>query len=177
MRHHDFGGGQQVVRLDPGEELIASLRQVAEERHITAAHLTGLGSVDIVTLGFLDPTENEYVKRRFEERMEISGLTGSISMEGDRPHVHVHAVVSPREFLAYAGHIHDAKVGAALEVYITVLPGRLERVAVEGRPFPRLVLPGEPAPTAVAAHPAAAGQPSAAGKADKPGKPTKHDPR
>lgn len=148
MRQHSFGDGRHVLRLDPGEDVIASLRRLAEEQRITAGTIAGLGSVDEITLGFLDAAANEYMKRRFEERMEVASLSGSISMEDDRPHIHLHAVVAPREFLAYAGHVHEAKVGAALEIYITALPGTLKRVAVEGQPFPRLLLPGEPAPTA-----------------------------
>jgi len=105
-----------------------------------------LGSVDVVTLGFLDPVEKAYLKRRFAERMEVASLSGSLSMDGERVHVHLHAVVSPREFVAYAGHVHDAKVGAVLEVFLTALPGRLERVSVEGQPFPTMLLPGEPKP-------------------------------
>lgn len=155
MRHHNFGDGRYVLRLDPGEDLVSVLRQLAVDERIEAATLTGLGSVDVVTLGFLDPAENAYLKRRFEERMEVAALSGSISMEDDRPHVHLHAVVSPREFLAYAGHVHDAKVGAALEVFVTALPGRLSRVAVEGQPFPRLLMPGEPPPEGAAAPPPA----------------------
>lgn len=155
MRHHDFGGGRHVLRLDPGEDLMTELRQLALQAGLTAATITGLGSVDVITLGFLDPAENAYLKRRFEERLEVAALQGSISMEGDRPHVHLHAVVAPREFLAYAGHVHDAKVGAALELYVTALPGRLERVEVAGQPFPRLLLPGEPRPEPAADEPAA----------------------
>ncbi len=168
MRHHDFGGGRHVVRLDPGEDLVAVLRQLALDAGITAASLTGLGSLDVVTLGFLDPAENAYVKRRFEERMEVAALTGSISMEEDRPHVHLHAVVAPREFLAYAGHVHDARVGAALEVYVTALPGRLERVTVAGQPFPRLLLPGEPRPAPAEAEPPPPRRPRRRGDAAEP---------
>jgi hypothetical protein len=146
MRHHAFGNGQHVLRLDPGEDLVAVLRRVVEEQGIQAGTISGLGSVDEVTLGYLDPEANEYLKRRFAERMEVAALSGSVSMEEERPHVHLHAVVSPREFLAYAGHVHEARVGAALEVFIHAFPGRLRRVAVEGQPFPRMLLPDEPLP-------------------------------
>lgn len=146
MRHHSFGDGRHVLRLDPGDDVLTAIRDLAQREKIAAGTLTGLGSVDAVTLGFLDPASGEYVKRRFEERMEVAGLTGSLSMDGERPHVHLHAVVSPREFLAYAGHVHDAKVGAVLEVYVTAFAGRLERVTVEGSPFPMLLLPGESKP-------------------------------
>lgn len=169
MRHHAFGNGHYVLRLDPGEDLVAVLRRVVEEQGIQAGTISGLGSVDAVTLGYLDPEANEYLKRHFEERMEVAALSGSISMDGERPHVHLHAVVSPREFIAYAGHVHEARVGAALEVFITAFPGRLRRVAVEGQPFPRMVLPDEPDPAPAPPNP----KPPAAKAAAAPGKPAR----
>lgn len=148
MQHHALGDGRHVLRLDPGEEVVATLRRFAERNGLTAGVITGLGSVDAITLGFLDVAAEEYLKRRFEERMEVASLTGSLSVEDDHVHVHLHAVVAPREFLAYAGHVHEATVGAALEVYVSALPIRLERATVPGQAFPQLVLPGETPPTA-----------------------------
>lgn len=153
MRHHAFGDGHHVIRLDPGEDVLGTLRKVVEEQRIEAGILSGLGSVDAITLGYLDPATHEYLKRHFEERMEVATLSGSISTDGERPHLHLHMVVSPREFIAYGGHVHDARVGATLEVYITAFRGTLRRVLVEGQPFPRLLLPGEELPPAPPASP------------------------
>jgi uncharacterized protein len=144
MHHHHFGDGRYVARLDPGEDLLACLRQIATDERIEAGLVTGLGSVDQITLGFLDPETGEYLRRRFEERMEVGQLTGSFSMDGERPHVHVHAVVGPRELLAYTGHVHEARVGAVMELFLTRLPGRMERRETPGQAFPALVLPDEP---------------------------------
>jgi predicted DNA-binding protein with PD1-like motif len=143
MRYHHFGGGRYVVRLDAGEDLVASLKAFAAERGVTAGYVTGFGSLDLLVLGFLDPATNEYVKRRFDERLEVGTLSGSLSMDGDRHHLHLHAVVSPRELIAYTGHVHEAKVGAVVEAFAWAFPGRLDRKTVEGVPFPALVLPGE----------------------------------
>jgi predicted DNA-binding protein with PD1-like motif len=146
MRHHHFGQGRYLVRLDPGEEVVASLRAFAEDAEIRAGWVSGIGSLDEVVLGFLDAEANEYVRRRFGERLEVGSLTGSISMQGDRPHVHLHAVLGPREMLSYCGHVHEAKVAVLLEIHVTSLPGRLDRVDVPGQPFPALLLPGEAPP-------------------------------
>ncbi len=143
MRHHSFGQGRYVVRLDPGEEVITSLRAFAQEVGVEAGFVTGFGSVDTLVLGFLDREGGEYIRRRFEERMEVGSLTGSFSMQADRSYVHVHMVVAPQELLAYTGHVHEARVAALLELLVTALPGRLDRVEVPGQPFPALRFPGE----------------------------------
>lgn len=146
MRHHDWGDGRYVIRLDPGEDLLGQLQAFAQEMEIEAGHVTGLGSVDRITLGFLDPELKEYVKRTFEEPLEVAQLTASISTDGDRPMVHAHAVVAPRELLAYAGHVHTARVGVVMELFVTRFPGRLERHAIPDQPFLGLFLPGETPP-------------------------------
>jgi len=146
MRHHDFGDGRWVVRLDPGEDVLPCLAAFAAAAGVTAGYATAIGSVDRLTLGFLDPETRAYLKRTFEEPMEVASLTASFSMDGDQPLVHAHAVVGPRELIAYAGHLHAARVGAVLEVYVTALPGRLGRAAVPDQPFLALLLPGEAPP-------------------------------
>jgi predicted DNA-binding protein with PD1-like motif len=151
MQSHHFGDGRYALRLDAGEDLIPTLSDFVAEAGIEAGVVSGLGSVDQIVLAFLDPETREYLKRRFDERMEVASLSGSISRLGDEPFVHLHAVVSPREMLAYAGHVHAAKVGAILEVFVTAFPGRLDRHAVPGLPFPGLFLPGEKPPAGEAA--------------------------
>lgn len=150
MRYHHFGAGRYVLRLDPGEEVVASISAFAQERAVHAAWVSGLGSVDHAVLGFLDPRENVYLKRTFDERLEIGHLTGNIGLVGDKPFCHLHAVVSPRELLAYAGHLHEARVGVVVEVFVVSMQGTITRAVDPATGFARLLLPGEPPPAATA---------------------------
>ncbi len=151
MRHHHFGDGRYVVRLDSGEDLLGQLLSFAAGENITAGHVTGLGSIDKITLGFLDPEAKEYVRRTFEEPMEVAQITASISTDGDKPVIHAHAVVAPRELLAYAGHVHYARVGAVMELFVTRFEARLRRLPLPDQPFLGLFLPGEEPPSEDAA--------------------------
>jgi uncharacterized protein len=149
MKYHHFGGGRYVLRLDPGEEVVASISAFAHERGVHAGWVSGLGSVDHAVLGFLDPKERVYLKRTFDERLEVGHLTGNIGLSGDQTFCHLHAVLSPRELLSYAGHLHEARVGVVVEVFVTAMQGTLSRVVDPESGFARLVLPGEPtAPSA-----------------------------
>jgi predicted DNA-binding protein with PD1-like motif len=153
MRYHHFGTGRYVLRLDPGEEVVSSLLAFAEQRGLTAGWISGLGSLDHAVLGFLDPKEQVYLKRTFDERLEIGNLTGNLGVAEDgKPFAHVHAVLSPRELLAYAGHLHEGRVGVVAEVLVTAMQGRLVR-AVDASGFARLLLPGEAPGTAEPAAP------------------------
>ena len=145
MRYHHFGSGRYVLRLDPGEEVVSSLTAFAAEAEVGAGWVTAIGSLDHAVLGFLDPKEQVYLKRTFDERMEIGSLSGSMGVSADdgRPIVHIHAVLSPRELLAYAGHLHEAKSGVVVECLVISMGGKITRVVDPESGFTRLVLPGE----------------------------------
>ena len=148
MRYHALGGGRYVLRLDPGEELVASLRTFAAEEEVTSGYITGLGSTAQAVMSWLDPEEGEYQKRKFDEPMEVGNLTGTISVasEDGRPFVHLHAVLAPRELIAYSGHLHEARTGAVMEIFVWTFDAKLEREATPDKPFPWMFLPGEPRP-------------------------------
>ncbi len=147
MRYHQFGSDRYVLRLDPGEEVVASLVAFAEEAGIQGGWISGIGSLDRAVLGFLDPRERVYLKRTFDERMEIGHLGGNVGVTADgHPFVHAHAVLSPRELLAYTGHLHEARVGVVVEIFVTALGGPLARVVDPATGFARLLLPGESEP-------------------------------
>ena len=143
MKYHPFAGGRYVLRLDPGEEVVASLAAFALQTKVTGAWFSGLGSLDRAVVGFLDPKEGVYLKRTFDERMEIGALTGNIGMNGKEPFVHAHAVLSPRELLAYTGHLHEGRAGVVVEILVTLLEGGLRRVVDPVTGFGRLIFPGE----------------------------------
>ncbi len=75
----------------------------------------------------------------------VATLSGTISVAASdgRPFVHLHAVLAPRELIAYSGHVHEARTGAVMEILLDTFPVRLERHVVPDKPFPWLVLPGE----------------------------------
>ena len=148
MRYHPLGNGRYVMRLDPGDEVIACLRQFAAEEKVKSGWITGLGSTSSAVMSWLDPESGEYVRRRLEEPMEVANFTGTISVSGEdgRPFIHLHGVLAPRELLAYAGHVHEARTGAVMELRVDTFAEPLERFTVPDKSFPWMFLPGEPRP-------------------------------
>ena len=68
-----------VLKLDPGEEIVASLRDFAIARGIRAGALWGIGAAGHCELGFFIPSTGEYVRREFPGEYEIGALTGNWS--------------------------------------------------------------------------------------------------
>jgi len=148
MEYHPLGDGRFLMRLDPGDEVIASLRLFASDESVTSGYVSGLGSTASAVMSWLDPESGEYVRRKFDEAMEVGSLTGTItvSAEDGRPFVHVHAVLGPQELLAYAGHVHEARTGAVMELFVTTFEARIERHVLPCKSFPWLLMPGEEPP-------------------------------
>ena len=117
-----------VVALAPGEEIIASLIDVADAHKIRGGFLTGLGSTSEVEIAFFDPERKEYVPRTFKEPMEIGNMVGNFSRLEDETHVHVHITVSGPELLAFTGHLNRGIVGTACEIYVRKMETEIRRV-------------------------------------------------
>ena len=117
-----------VVTLGPGEEILASLLEVAAAHDIKGGTLMGLGSTSEVEISFFDPVKKEYLPRVFKEPMEIGNLVGNFSRIEGEPHVHAHITVSGPELLAFTGHLSRGVVGTACEIYIRTLPQTVERI-------------------------------------------------
>lgn len=146
MKYHHFGSGRYVLRIEPGEEVVSTIAAFAQERGVHAGWVNGIGSVDHAVLGFLDPKERVYLKRTFDERMEIGHLTGNIGLSGEAATCHLHATLAPRELLAYAGHLHEARVAVVVEVFVVAMQGSLVRAVDPSTGFGRLLFPGEAPP-------------------------------
>lgn len=154
MRYHPLGEGRYFLRLEPSDEVLGSLRQIASEVALGSAFVHGTGWLSQATLGFLEEDGSDWMKRRFDEPLALTMLSGTITVAADdgRPHLDLKACLAPREHISYGGQLLDARVGAVVEIIVVALGERLERVDVAQEPYPRalpwLFLPGEQPPQA-----------------------------
>jgi predicted DNA-binding protein with PD1-like motif len=116
-----------VARLDRGEEVIASLSALCEREHITLGSISALGAVSEATLGCFDTNEKKYYAKDYKGIYEIASLVGTISVQNDKPYLHVHAVLADKEGAAIGGHLSRAIVSATCEIFIRELPGSAGR--------------------------------------------------
>ncbi|MCH7825520.1 MAG: DNA-binding protein [Acidobacteria bacterium] len=126
MRVKEVEGGF-ILRLEKGEELIASLAELMKERDIGSGAVTGLGAVDRARLGCYLLEEQDYSAREFEGDLEIVGLTGTLSWYDGEPFPHVHLMLTDRDFGAAGGHCFEARVSATIELVVRTYEDRIER--------------------------------------------------
>ena len=115
------------VRLHPGDEVHASLQELARLERIPSASVSGIGAVNQIVLALFEPSTRRYLETAFQEDLEIVSMTGTLGWLGDAPATHLHAVVSRADCTTAGGHIMRAIVSVTLEITLIVGDLRLER--------------------------------------------------
>jgi predicted DNA-binding protein with PD1-like motif len=110
-----------------GQEVMSGLRAYARKHKLSAGHLTGVGAVYDVLLGYFDPKKQAYQRRLEREQAEVLSLTGNLSLNGDEPFFHVHAALSLRDGSARGGHLFEATVRPTVELVLTTYPTPVRR--------------------------------------------------
>ena len=108
-----------ILSIDNHQEILEALADFCRMKSITAGEVTGIGAICEATFRFLDPATKQYVDKTFEEQMEITNLTGNISVKDDAPYLHVHLSCSRRDYTCVGGHLLKARVNGACELFVT----------------------------------------------------------
>jgi predicted DNA-binding protein with PD1-like motif len=131
-----------ALRLDRGEEIVATLAAWAAGAQVRAGLVSGLGAVGEADLGFFVRKTGEYITRRFAGEHEIGSLTGNLSELDGAPFPHLHAVIAGEDFIAHTGHLFRGVVTVTCEIQIVTDPGVLKRVRRPDLGFNPLQLEG-----------------------------------
>lgn len=127
MEYKDIDKQHILVRLDPGDEIVASLMQVAKEEAIQLAMVQGLGAVKKVIMGVYNVPAQHYQANTLEGAFEMLSLTGTIDTMEEKPYSHFHITVGDEKGLAHGGHLNEAVISATAEIIITKLSGSIDR--------------------------------------------------
>ncbi|MHA1577155.1 MAG: PPC domain-containing DNA-binding protein, partial [Candidatus Thorarchaeota archaeon] len=112
-----------VVRLEPGEDILKSIEKVVVENSLQSGHLSLIGAVSKVHLGYFDMEAKVYRDFTIEEDLEIVSCVGNISRLKEGYVVHAHIVASDVNGKCYAGHLMEGcKVSVTIEIVITEFP-------------------------------------------------------
>ena len=120
-------GNTVIARFDRGEEILDSLRSVAEKENIRLASVSALGAVDDFTVGVYKVDEQKYYSNSFSGWFEIVSLTGTISTMNGEYYAHLHMSAGNDRGEVFGGHLNRARISATCELVITVIDGTVER--------------------------------------------------
>ena len=123
----DRGERTFVVVFDKEDEVIEGLTDFAGRHRLRASHLTAIGALSDVVLGYFDRTARDYRKIPLPEQVEVLSLLGVVTLDGEKPKVHAHIVVGRADGSTRGGHLLEGHVFPTLEVVVEELPKHLHR--------------------------------------------------
>ncbi len=115
-------------KLEYGVDLLEEITRICVDKDICLGRIEALGAVKKARLGYYNQHNREYQFYDLNQTLEITNLTGNISLKDGAPVVHAHVTLSDKEGRAYGGHLVSGTVVFACEIVVQVLDGpRLER--------------------------------------------------
>ena len=120
-----LGPRRFIVRLEKGDDILASISRFAKTNRMGAALLEGIGSLNTVKLGHYDFVTKEYKYEVFREDLEILSLSGNISTMDRKPLPHAHVTLGRRDFSVIGGHLDEGSLANMVEIGISSLPSKL----------------------------------------------------
>ena len=117
-----------VVILDTGDEILSSLKSLAQSEHLAASSFKAIGALSGVELGWFNWKTKKYQRAvKLEEQVELLSLIGDIALKDGKPQVHAHLVIGRQDGSAHGGHLLSATVRPTCEIVITESPQHLQK--------------------------------------------------
>lgn len=112
-----------IGRLNSGDDLLNTLTQICTEKRIHVGTLTAIGAVQHAVIGFFDQKKKQYRSLTLTEPMEITALTGNISLKDGQPFIHAHIVLAGADGRCLGGHLMAGTTVFACEFEIQACSG------------------------------------------------------
>lgn len=120
-------GNRYFVRIDKGEEVIASLKEFCMNNRVKLGSIMGVGAADRITIGLFNTITKEYHNKEYVGEYEITNLTGSITTKDGEIYLHLHITLGDEEYKAYGGHLNECWISGTCELTIDVSDGEINR--------------------------------------------------
>jgi len=117
-----------LLRLFPGEEIIASLQLFAHNYQNMFINFTGIGAINQATLGCFDIKSKNYIKKELTDNYEVVSLIGNIATVNNNPFIHSHICLSNDKFEVVGGHLMSATVSITTEITLSITDQTVARV-------------------------------------------------
>ncbi len=124
-----------VARLDAGEDILFSIKAVAEEYKVTAGTFNLIGALESMKVGFYDPAKRTYRIQKYKpgwgavRAMEILSCMGNIAHREGEVVVHGHIILKGYQGYTLGGHLLEGcRVYPTAELTLLKAKGTLKRI-------------------------------------------------
>jgi uncharacterized protein len=126
MQYKVFGS-TIVVRIDRGDEIMASVKEICKKEGIKLASISALGAVDHAVVGLYRVEEKNYLPNTFDGDMEMTSLTGNVTTKDGEVYLHMHADFADARGRVFGGHLTEAVISGTCEMFIQLIDGEIGR--------------------------------------------------
>ena len=116
-----------ILSLAMGEDLFESILRCANDANLPSAMISGLGTLDDVTVAYYNLNTKAYQTKCFHGMFELVSLNGNISFVEGKRFLHLHAALGTEDYQVIGGHLMSATVGPAAEISVLPLSGPIQR--------------------------------------------------
>ena len=116
-------GPIHILKPPYGSDLLPELDAFVRAEGIHLAWLSGVGAVSRATIRYYDQPNKTWVDYDLDQRMEVAGLWGNVSLHDGEPSVHVHCVLADEKGHCYGGHLRANTLVFNLEIQMTTMTG------------------------------------------------------
>ena len=118
MNYKSTSDGRYILSIPNHSEITSELAAFCEEHGIQSGIVGGIAAIDEATFRFFDPATKDYVDKTFSEQMEVTCLTGNISVKEGKTYLHIHVTASRSDYSCIGGHLLTARISGACELFI-----------------------------------------------------------
>ncbi len=115
-------------RFKKGSDLLLSINNFIMEQNIVSGRVEAIGALSKAAVGYYDQIKLEYSTVNINQAVEITSLSGNISIKDGSPFTHCHITVADSKGMVMGGHLMEGCQIYALEFMI---------FSFEGEPFIR----------------------------------------
>lgn len=110
-------------KLDFESDIIEQLTGVCKENNIKLGKVQAIGAVRKAKVGYYDQDTRTYNFMEFDKHLEITSLTGNISLKDGQPIIHAHINLSDENGGVTGGHLAPGTIAFAGEFIIEEYEG------------------------------------------------------
>ena len=111
-------------RLKKDDYLLEALYEIIEERKIKSGLIQGIGAVQNLNCGYYDQKNFKYKQISFNKPLEVTNLTGNISIKDEKPFIHCHITCADENGNVFGGHLGEKTKVFAFEYIIFIFEGK-----------------------------------------------------